>query len=251
MKAHLVKRDQTPKLDLARRTVLITGASGGLGSTLARALHKRGATLALLDLDASALQAQAATPSLEAGPLTSATSPASSRSVRSTGTREPLSEHGSYDHAAGWTATPPETEVDVSGLSSAPGSLSVVGSEENGSTRPPPESSDGAINAPRCSCVDPHLTKDHVCLRCGGLRVDGDALSRWARGTDALPRDARCGRGCGSGGRGHGRRRARPIGRVGASRARFAVPGWSNPRCGRKRRLLLRGRRSDERRSAL
>jgi NAD(P)-dependent dehydrogenase (short-subunit alcohol dehydrogenase family) len=47
------------KLDLAGRTVLITGASGGLGAALAQALRQRGAHLALLDLDADALQAQA------------------------------------------------------------------------------------------------------------------------------------------------------------------------------------------------
>lgn len=49
------------RLDLAGRTVLITGAAGGLGSALARALRERGASLALLDRDASALDAQAAT----------------------------------------------------------------------------------------------------------------------------------------------------------------------------------------------
>lgn len=48
-------------LDLSGRTVLITGASGGLGSALALALRGRGANLALLDLDADALHAQAAT----------------------------------------------------------------------------------------------------------------------------------------------------------------------------------------------
>ncbi|UTI65311.1 SDR family NAD(P)-dependent oxidoreductase [Paraconexibacter antarcticus] len=47
------------QLDLSARTVLITGAAGGLGSALAQALRERGAYLALLDLDADALAAQA------------------------------------------------------------------------------------------------------------------------------------------------------------------------------------------------
>ena len=47
------------RLDLADRTVAITGASGGLGSALAAALRARGAKLALLDLDPSAVTAQA------------------------------------------------------------------------------------------------------------------------------------------------------------------------------------------------
>lgn len=45
-------------LDLRGRTVLITGAAGGLGSALAHALRERGAHLALLDLDPGALDAQ-------------------------------------------------------------------------------------------------------------------------------------------------------------------------------------------------
>jgi NAD(P)-dependent dehydrogenase (short-subunit alcohol dehydrogenase family) len=40
------------KLHLAGRTVAITGASGGLGATLAEALRTKGARVALLDLDA-------------------------------------------------------------------------------------------------------------------------------------------------------------------------------------------------------
>lgn len=49
------------RLDLTGRTVLITGATGGLGSALASALRTRGANVALLDLDAAALDALAAT----------------------------------------------------------------------------------------------------------------------------------------------------------------------------------------------
>ncbi len=48
------------RLELAGRTVVLTGASGGLGAALAQALRERGARLALLDLNADALQAQAA-----------------------------------------------------------------------------------------------------------------------------------------------------------------------------------------------
>jgi NAD(P)-dependent dehydrogenase (short-subunit alcohol dehydrogenase family) len=46
--------------DLAGKTVLITGSTGGLGSALAAALRGRGAKLALLDLDATLAQQQAA-----------------------------------------------------------------------------------------------------------------------------------------------------------------------------------------------
>ncbi|MGW0815844.1 SDR family NAD(P)-dependent oxidoreductase [Streptomyces viridiviolaceus] len=45
---------------LAGRTVVLTGSTGGLGAALARALHTRGARLALLDLDQEAATAQAA-----------------------------------------------------------------------------------------------------------------------------------------------------------------------------------------------
>ena len=47
------------RLDLPGRTVVITGASGGLGAGLARALRARGANVALLDLDADAVRRQA------------------------------------------------------------------------------------------------------------------------------------------------------------------------------------------------
>src|SRR4051794_30297442 len=46
-------------LDLSGRTVLITGAGGGLGRALALALGGKGARLALLDLHAGALEDQA------------------------------------------------------------------------------------------------------------------------------------------------------------------------------------------------
>lgn len=48
------------RYNLAGRTVLITGSTGGLGTALARALRQRGANLALLDLDADRVAAQAA-----------------------------------------------------------------------------------------------------------------------------------------------------------------------------------------------
>lgn len=51
---------------LTGRTVALTGSTGGLGSALARALRDRGAYLALLDLDAERVTAQAA----ELGPAT-------------------------------------------------------------------------------------------------------------------------------------------------------------------------------------
>ncbi|GAA2491155.1 SDR family NAD(P)-dependent oxidoreductase [Streptomyces longisporus] len=47
------------RYDLAGRTVVLTGSTGGLGIALANALRDRGANLALLDLDAEAAQAQA------------------------------------------------------------------------------------------------------------------------------------------------------------------------------------------------
>lgn len=46
--------------DLAGRTALVTGASGGLGSAIARALHAQGATVALSGTRAPALEALAA-----------------------------------------------------------------------------------------------------------------------------------------------------------------------------------------------
>ena len=48
-----------PRYDLAGRTVLITGSTGGLGTALARALRDRGANLALVDLDGDLAQQQA------------------------------------------------------------------------------------------------------------------------------------------------------------------------------------------------
>lgn len=48
-----------PRYNLAGRTIAITGATGGLGGALATRLRAKGANLALLDLDADALDAQA------------------------------------------------------------------------------------------------------------------------------------------------------------------------------------------------
>ncbi len=48
------------RYDLAGRTILITGSTGGLGTAVAHALRARGANLALLDLDAGSAQQQAA-----------------------------------------------------------------------------------------------------------------------------------------------------------------------------------------------
>lgn len=47
------------RYSLAGRTVLITGSTGGLGQLLGVALRRRGANLALLDLNADLVQAQA------------------------------------------------------------------------------------------------------------------------------------------------------------------------------------------------
>ena len=72
------------RLDLPGKTVAITGAGGGLGAGLARALRAHGANVALLDLTADGLQAQAAQLGGDRyardGPSTSATSKPSSRS---------------------------------------------------------------------------------------------------------------------------------------------------------------------------
>jgi len=48
------------RLDLPGKTVAITGGGGGLGGSLARALRAHGANVALLDLTADGVQAQAA-----------------------------------------------------------------------------------------------------------------------------------------------------------------------------------------------
>jgi NAD(P)-dependent dehydrogenase (short-subunit alcohol dehydrogenase family) len=48
------------RLDLPGKTVVITGASGGLGAGLARQLRARGANIALLDLNLDAVRQQAA-----------------------------------------------------------------------------------------------------------------------------------------------------------------------------------------------
>ena len=49
-----------PKYELAGRTVVITGSTGGLGSAIASALRARGANLALLDLNQDLVDNQAA-----------------------------------------------------------------------------------------------------------------------------------------------------------------------------------------------
>lgn len=49
-----------PRYELAGRTVVITGSTGGLGAALATELRSRGANLALLDMSADAVQEQAA-----------------------------------------------------------------------------------------------------------------------------------------------------------------------------------------------
>lgn len=48
------------RYDLAGRTVVVTGSTGGLGTALAQALRSRGANLALFDLDAQTAEHQAA-----------------------------------------------------------------------------------------------------------------------------------------------------------------------------------------------
>ncbi|WP_285031695.1 SDR family NAD(P)-dependent oxidoreductase [Mycolicibacterium sp. lyk4-40-TYG-92] len=53
-------KETMTRYDLTGRTVVITGATGGLGSALALALRRRGANLALFDLDLAAATAQAA-----------------------------------------------------------------------------------------------------------------------------------------------------------------------------------------------
>jgi NAD(P)-dependent dehydrogenase (short-subunit alcohol dehydrogenase family) len=47
------------RYDLAGRTIAVTGASGGLGTALAEALRAKNAGIALLDLDADRVEAQA------------------------------------------------------------------------------------------------------------------------------------------------------------------------------------------------
>ncbi len=46
--------------DLSNKTALVTGASGGLGGAIARALHGQGATVALSGTREEALRALAA-----------------------------------------------------------------------------------------------------------------------------------------------------------------------------------------------
>jgi NAD(P)-dependent dehydrogenase (short-subunit alcohol dehydrogenase family) len=50
-----------PRFPLANKTVLVTGAASGIGAATVRALHTRGAHVALLDLDGEAVQAVART----------------------------------------------------------------------------------------------------------------------------------------------------------------------------------------------
>jgi NAD(P)-dependent dehydrogenase (short-subunit alcohol dehydrogenase family) len=54
-------------MSLEKRTAVITGATGGLGSTLARELASHGANLALLDLDSERLESQVKSLALPAG----------------------------------------------------------------------------------------------------------------------------------------------------------------------------------------
>ena len=53
-------RRTTPLFDLTGRTALVTGASGGLGGAIARALHAQGASVALSGTRRDALEALAA-----------------------------------------------------------------------------------------------------------------------------------------------------------------------------------------------
>ncbi len=67
--------------DLTGRTALVTGASGGLGQAIARALHAQGASVALTGTRREALEALAA--ELETGRMRRlATSPIPLRSKR-------------------------------------------------------------------------------------------------------------------------------------------------------------------------
>jgi NAD(P)-dependent dehydrogenase (short-subunit alcohol dehydrogenase family) len=50
-----------PRLDVAGRVAMITGAGHGIGLALTRLLHARGATVAVLDVDADAAEAAAGT----------------------------------------------------------------------------------------------------------------------------------------------------------------------------------------------
>ena len=76
--------------DLTGKAALVTGASGGIGGAIARALHRQGAAVTLSGTRAEALEAAIATAKTGSAQKASAAGPGATRASAITWSRKPI-----------------------------------------------------------------------------------------------------------------------------------------------------------------